>query len=535
MRFVSASLLSLFLFCAPAHAWPTFSSDSFLGLSDTPDSYFGYSGKCLAVNSLETGIEFAVCGGGGGTPGGSDTQVQFNDSGSFAGDSGLVFNKTTNVLTVGEVIISGLTASRAVYSNGSKQLTSSTVTDTELGYLSGVSSAIQTQINGKQATLTTGNLTATSPLSLNNTRQLIGGAADVSIANADADGTTKGAAAFNATYFDASLGVITADLTNGLASGSQGGWLSSANFTTFNNKVSQTGAELYAADSVGSDAYAITLSPALGAYAAGNCFTFKAGTANTGAATLNVNGLGAKSILKQHDVALDDNDIESAQTVTVCYDGTNFQMQSQIANAGGGSGDITSVWSTASGAVTTPTIGSGERLDGGTATTDSNNEGIILPNGTAPAGTTEAQTGWDTDDSLISIGDGAVALHITGLYVLPASNSSRSATFYISCMGESTTLTNVDDCRVGVSTFSHMTIALQTAPGVGQSWVATLVVNGSSTAITCTIADAATTCTDNTHIVHPTVGQKWYIQVVETSASAGTGDQGGSIGVMYYN
>jgi hypothetical protein len=37
--------------------------------------------------------------GGSGTPGGSDTQVQFNDGGAFGGDSGLVFNKTTNKLT----------------------------------------------------------------------------------------------------------------------------------------------------------------------------------------------------------------------------------------------------------------------------------------------------------------------------------------------------------------------------------------------------------------------------------------------------
>jgi hypothetical protein len=33
--------------------------------------------------------------------GGSDTQVQFNDGGVFGGDSGLVFNKTTNKLTAG--------------------------------------------------------------------------------------------------------------------------------------------------------------------------------------------------------------------------------------------------------------------------------------------------------------------------------------------------------------------------------------------------------------------------------------------------
>jgi hypothetical protein len=35
----------------------------------------------------------------GGTPGGSDTQVQFNDGGSFGGDAGLTYNKTTDYLT----------------------------------------------------------------------------------------------------------------------------------------------------------------------------------------------------------------------------------------------------------------------------------------------------------------------------------------------------------------------------------------------------------------------------------------------------
>lgn len=33
------------------------------------------------------------------SPGGSDTQVQFNDSGSFAGDSGLTWDKTTNIVS----------------------------------------------------------------------------------------------------------------------------------------------------------------------------------------------------------------------------------------------------------------------------------------------------------------------------------------------------------------------------------------------------------------------------------------------------
>jgi hypothetical protein len=40
------------------------------------------------------------------TPGGSDTQVQFNDGSSFGGDAGMVYDKTLNTLTVDNTIIS---------------------------------------------------------------------------------------------------------------------------------------------------------------------------------------------------------------------------------------------------------------------------------------------------------------------------------------------------------------------------------------------------------------------------------------------
>jgi hypothetical protein len=39
-------------------------------------------------------------GGGGGTPGGATTQIQFNDAGAFGGDTGLTYDKTTDTLTV---------------------------------------------------------------------------------------------------------------------------------------------------------------------------------------------------------------------------------------------------------------------------------------------------------------------------------------------------------------------------------------------------------------------------------------------------
>jgi hypothetical protein len=44
-------------------------------------------------------------GGGAGTPGGSDTQVQFNDGGAFGGDAGLVYVKGTDTLTAGNLVL----------------------------------------------------------------------------------------------------------------------------------------------------------------------------------------------------------------------------------------------------------------------------------------------------------------------------------------------------------------------------------------------------------------------------------------------
>ena len=49
----------------------------------------------------------------------------------------------------GAVEIAGLTASRALATNSAKELVSSSVTDTELGYVSGVTSGIQTQLNAR--------------------------------------------------------------------------------------------------------------------------------------------------------------------------------------------------------------------------------------------------------------------------------------------------------------------------------------------------------------------------------------------------
>jgi len=75
------------------------------------------------------------------------TAQNWND---FNDKQGAITGAATTVTT------SDLTADRAVISNGSGKIAASTATSTEVGYLSGVTSAIQTQLNSKQDTLVSG-------------------------------------------------------------------------------------------------------------------------------------------------------------------------------------------------------------------------------------------------------------------------------------------------------------------------------------------------------------------------------------------
>ncbi len=95
--------------------------------------------------------------------------------------------------------------------------------------------------------------------------------------------------------------------------------------------IPQDGSSVYAADAGSSDAYAITLSPAPSSLTTGQVVNFKANTSNTGAATLNVNAIGATTIKKNGNTDLATGDIVANQLVSVIYDGTNFQMISPVA------------------------------------------------------------------------------------------------------------------------------------------------------------------------------------------------------------
>lgn len=93
-------------------------------------------------------------------------------------------------------------------------------------------------------------------------------------------------------------------------------------------------AQQYNTSSGTSTAYTLSLTPAPTAYFGGMVIRFLAHTANAiGPVTINVNGLGAKTIKKNVNQDLAASDILNGQVIELCYDGSNFQYQfPQVSN-----------------------------------------------------------------------------------------------------------------------------------------------------------------------------------------------------------
>lgn len=167
--------------------------------------------------------------------------------------------------------------------------------------------------------------------------------------------------------------------------------------------------EVYIADTAANDTYLVAPLPAYTAYAIGMRINFKATTANTGACTLNVNGLGAKDIKKDVSTSLDTGDILANQIVTVVYDGTNFQLISVISG--------------------TVTLTASQSLSNKTLTSPVINTQIT---GTAIATGAEVTTG--TDDTQIvtpkSIGDAGLGIYKTASVATVTTEQTTTSTSY---------------------------------------------------------------------------------------------------------
>jgi len=82
----------------------------------------------------------------------------------------------------------------------------------------------------------------------------------------------------------------------------------------------------YATTSVGTDAYAVTITGFPAAYAAGQEVFILADVANTGAATAKVNSLAAVAIRKNGTTVLEDGDIVLGGIAHLKHDGTYWQL-----------------------------------------------------------------------------------------------------------------------------------------------------------------------------------------------------------------
>ena len=122
-------------------------------LSDTKDPKSNTSLSPVTASNLSVGIVDAATLKYDGLS--VHTSIADNASVAAAASAAVEARRVANIAGAVSTITTGnLTASRALASDGSGKVAVSAVTATELGYLDGVSSAIQTQINSKQATIT---------------------------------------------------------------------------------------------------------------------------------------------------------------------------------------------------------------------------------------------------------------------------------------------------------------------------------------------------------------------------------------------
>ena len=148
-------------------------------------------------------------------------------------------------------------------------------------------------------------------------------------------GTVISSTAFNA---------LTADLAGGLSTAitKDGQTTPTANIPMGGFKITNLGAGTLSNDAVrvaqlqagsfsylavtGSDTIIANCTPALTTYTTGNAFNFVVATTNTGAVTINVDGLGAKAVTKSGSTPLVAGDLVAGTMVYIVYDGTRFQV-----------------------------------------------------------------------------------------------------------------------------------------------------------------------------------------------------------------
>jgi Coiled stalk of trimeric autotransporter adhesin len=163
----------------------------------------------------------------------------------------------------------------------------------------------------------------------------------------------------------------------------------------------------------------------LTAYVAGQSFWFLPAATNTGAVTINIQGLGAKNITKGGAIPLVAGDIVAGAQYRIYYDGTQFQLNSfaNYASVAGASGNLAGVVGLAASAtLTLAQLGSQIVFYGSTAS-----QTLSLP----AASTVAAGKGyWFTNVSAVSVSITANGTDTIGTNV-PGIGLSQPATLVL--------------------------------------------------------------------------------------------------------
>jgi hypothetical protein len=232
----------------------------------------------------------------------------------------------------------------------------------------------------------------------------------------------------------------------------------------------------------GTDTLTGSLAPAITAYATGNLFSFVAVATNTGATTINLNSLGAKSITKSGTTALAAGDIVSGQVYLIEYDGTRFQLinpssvSSSVSSISFGSTGLTPAIAT-SGAVTV--AGTLATANGGTGTPGTTAN--LTVDGTNAVGFLNIPQNAQTGSYTLVLGDAAKHIyHASGAgaatYTIPANSSVA----YV--IGTAITFVNMSSTSISIGITTD-TIYLAKD---GTTGTRTLAQYGSATALKLT-------------------------------------------------
>lgn len=145
----------------------------------------------------------------------------------------------------------------------------------------------------------------------------------------------------------------------------------------------------------------------------------------------------------------------------------------------------------------------------------------VVPTANLPAATASTLGTVQPDDSTITISAGvitSVTRHQIGFNSVSA--LVQASTLFVGAAGNNANSANTQYVAVLPGAFLNLQV-ISAAPATGQTITVAMFVNGSASAVTCTITGPATTCSDTTHTASITAGQTYTLRAI-TSATTGS-------------